>query len=122
MTAFPTNVKYLDAATFTETLENTSIAPAKMEGGYVISRPRHTRRPRRTWSFGFTMMKDADVAILQTFWDTVKGGSNSFTWVHPVSHSTITVRFSPEMTMKFNRIGAGPVNYWQTDAIILIEV
>lgn len=121
MANFPT-VNYLDAASFAETIENPSMTPAKMEGGYVITRPRFTRRPRRTFSFVFIMMDDDNKATLENFWNTMLGGSNSFHWVHPVSGENLTVRFSDQMTMKFNRTGFGSVNIWQTDPVILVEV
>lgn len=121
MTAFPT-VNILDAATFAEVFEDPAISPSKMEGGYVLSRPRFTRRPRRSFSFIYTAMTDSDRTTLLTFWNTVYGSSNSFTWVHPVDHTTLTVRFDPATKLKFSRIGFGPINIWQTDTIILTEV
>lgn len=121
MTAFPDNIRLLDAATFEEEIEDVAIKSGEMEGGYQISRPRFTRAPRRTWSFRFTQMRDADKALLEGHWRAVKGRSNIFQWVHPISGATINVRYG-EMRMKFKRIGFGPLNVWESDPIVLMEV
>lgn len=121
MVAFPTNIRYLDAASFSEEFEDVSIKPAEMEGGYVISRPHFTRPPRRTFSWKYTGMLDADKLALQNFWKLVKGRSNAFTWTHPTTGEVITCRFG-EMTMKFSRIGFGPTNVWESDTIVIVEV
>lgn len=121
MTAFP-DVQYLDAATYNETSENPVITPGKMEGGYVLTRPRFTRRPRRTFAFSFEDMSDADKNTLQDFWDDMRGSSNGFTWQHPISGNTINVRFEPTMTMKFSRTGYGTNHRWKSDTIVLTEI
>jgi hypothetical protein len=121
MVAFPTNIHYLDAATFTEKFEDVALPPAEMEGGYSITRPRFTRAPRRTFTFKFVEMRDADKAILSTFWATVRGRSNIFQWTHPVSHEVINVRFG-EMSMQFSRIGFGALNLWESDTVVITEV
>lgn len=121
MPNFPA-IQYLDAATFMEESENPSIEPAKMEGGYVITRPRFTRRPRRSFSFNFTLMNDVNKTTLFNFWNTVRGGSNAFTWTHPQTGEAINVRFSPQTTMRFKRIGFGANSFWQTETITLVEV
>lgn len=122
MTDFPV-VHYLDAATFSETQEDPAIQAAKMEGGYVLSRPRFTRRPRRMFSFNFDYMSDADKLTLQTFWNTVYGSSNMFNWTHPGTGEVINVRFDSGMqNIKYDRIGFGPTSYWKTGIVTLTEV
>lgn len=120
MTYFP-DVKYLDAATFTEESENPSITPAKMEGGYVLTRPRFTRRPRRTFTFRLRHLTDDDVTTLRQFWDDMLGSSQAFVFVHPQTGDDVNVRFGDGMKLKFNRVGFGPVSKWDAD-ITLIEV
>lgn len=121
MVDFPTNIHYLDAASFEVELEDTAITPAKMEGGYVVSRPRHTRAPRRTFRWKYVEMRDADKSALTSFWNQVRGRSAAFNWTHPISGEVIVCRFG-EMTMKFKRIGFGPLNIWESDTIVLQEV
>ena len=122
MTNYPTGIKYLDGLTFTQLQEDPAIAEAKMEGGYVLSRPRFTRRPRRTFSFDYVDMTDTSKTSLETFWNTVFGSANSFTWVHPITFENILVRFSKDTKMKFTRVGYGPINRWKSDTIVLTEV
>lgn len=121
MTTFPL-INHYDAATFRQTSEDPAISPAKMDGGYVISRPRFTRRPRRSYMFTFVEMQDTDMTTLQNFWDTVRGSSNAFNWVHFQTGATINVRFDPATKLVFTRDGYGPVNRWHTDVITLTEV
>jgi phage-related protein len=122
MTDFPV-IHYLDASSLAESREDPAISPAKMEGGYILSRPRFTRRPRRTWAFMFDLVSDAHKATLEGFWDTVHGSSDMFNWTHPGTAEVIVVRFDPAMSkLKFSRIIPGAVGVWKTDTIILTEV
>lgn len=122
MPTYPATIRTLDAASFEEEFENVAVNGGEMEGGYVISRPRHTRTPRRTWSFRYVEMTDADKKLLEDFWKTVKGSSNSFSWTHPISKAVVTVRFGDGMKMKFKRIGFGFLNLWESETIVLSEV
>lgn len=121
MVDFPTNINYLDAASFEESYEDVALPPANMEGGYQVTRPRFTRSPRRTFSWQYVEMRDADKLVLVDFWKLVKGRSNSFSWIHPVSDEVITCRFG-EMKMNFKRIGFGPLNLWESDTVVITEV
>lgn len=112
----------MDAATYSETIEDPAVSNAKMEGGYVTSRPKFTRRPRRMFAFQFVDMTDTDKATLLNFYNSMFGSSNAFTWTHPATSESINVRFDPSTKLKFSRIGFGPINVWQTDTIILAEV
>lgn len=122
MTTYPSSVRVLDALTFTEGHENPAIAEAKMEGGYVLSRPRFTRRPRRTFTFAYVDMTDTDKSTLATFWDTIRGSSAAFDWTHPATAEVINCRFSADTKMKFSREGYGPTNRWRTETLSLVEV
>lgn len=106
-----------DAAKYGIELEDTGIR-SEMEGGYVLSRPRTTRRPRRTWTTGFTDITNADKLLLETFVNT-KGTFASFTWTVPVpnilggSKEVVTVRFSEVPTFKY--AGFGTNARWNFD-------
>lgn len=98
-----------DSQQFTETAED----PAKredMEGGYVVSRAKHTRKPRRTWGIGFRDLTDADKVTLDDFWDTVRGGSLILNWTHPKTSVVYAVRFKESMNWKY--VGWGPRSNW----------
>jgi hypothetical protein len=70
MPAFPLShqTQGWDSKKFKVSSENPSIT-TPMEGGYTISRPRHTRPPRKTWRMGWECMKDTDYQTLKAFWD-----------------------------------------------------
>lgn len=121
MTTYPANIRLLDAAAFTEEFEDVAMKSAEMEGGYSLSRPKFTRSPRRTWTFRYVEMRDADKLLLEDMWKAVKGRSNIFTWVHPISGASISCRFG-DMKMRFSRSGYGPINLWQSDTVIITEV
>ncbi|WP_298434594.1 hypothetical protein [Geobacter sp.] len=76
------------------------------EGGYVQTRPRFTRIPKR-WEIAYkagNALPAADKATLEAFETTVKVGSNMFTWLNPLDNVTYNVRlrepieFAPEGT------------------------
>lgn len=121
MTDFPTNIKIFDAATFREGVEDPAIEPGEMEGGYSITRPKFTRAPRRSFSWSYVEMRDADKAALQAFWTLVRGRSAAFNWTHPVSGEVINCRFG-EMKLEFSRTGYGPLNIWKSDTIVIQEI
>lgn len=90
------------------------------EGGYSMSRARYTRTPRRTFTFKFTDISEADRQLLQTFWNTKMGGSVSFTWTIPTTLEEVTVRF--EEPMKYQYVGAGTNHRWDIGSVKLKEV
>lgn len=94
MTAFPTfsNGKLPDQATWEEEHEDPSQS-SKIEGGYVSSRPSFTRRPRKSFRFGYKNVSNTDKVAFEAFWDAQFGGSTGFTWNHPFNGQSYTVRF-----------------------------
>jgi hypothetical protein len=98
-----------DSKKFSVELEDPSLR-TEMEGGYVVSRARFTRAPRRTWQSGFTFIKSPGKAELETFWTTVKGGSAIFQWRNPADGVDYLVRFKG--TLKFSYVGAGLNQRW----------
>jgi phage-related protein len=113
---FPTLSQDQDSRFFTEKRENPAIR-TELEGGYVQTRARHTRTPRRTWTTGFSELTDADRAALNTFWDQVAGGSRAFTWRHPVTLANHTVRFAAEVSFKYT----GHFTRYRWEAQITLE-
>jgi hypothetical protein len=83
----------------------------KVDGGYVVSRAKHTRRPRRTFSTGFTSIGEAQRQTLVDFYEAVKGGSVIFDWTDPITGDTIAVRFA-EGGLPFKYVGMGPTKLW----------
>jgi len=112
---FPTLSTGQDSRHYTMTQEDPAIK-SEMEGGYVVSRPRHTRKPRKKFTGGFTEIRDADKALLEAFYDTVRGGSLIFDWTDPQSAmnggtpKVYQVRFEGEL--RFTYKGIGPTKLW----------
>lgn len=83
---------------------------AEIEGGYVVTRARTTRKPTRLFKTGFTNITSADKQVLDDFYDTVRGGSVIFTWTDPESLVSYSVRFKGEFGFKF--AGRGAARFW----------
>jgi phage-related protein len=122
MADFPILTNNFDAGSFKESSENPAVAGGDTEGGYDISRARHTRRPRRTFTFQFADISEAERVILQNFWDARLGGSGAFNWTHPITAVVYNVRFDRQMTMDFSRSGYGFNHRWDSSTITLKEV
>jgi phage-related protein len=111
MAAFPLNhnSQGWDSKLYKVSKEDKSIR-TEMDGGYMTSRPRHTRAARRTWTIGWKSMLNADKLTLETFWDTVAGGSDSFTWTEPDTSTVYTVRFKGPINFEY--AGMGNTKLW----------
>lgn len=83
---------------------------SEMEGGYVITRARHTRAPRKTWRIVYRMLRNFDRLTLESFWTTVRGGSATFNWTNPQDGSTYIVRFKDPLQMTY--VGRGSNQRW----------
>src|SRR4051812_39783284 len=99
-----------DSKKFSVEFEDPAIR-SDMEGGYVYSRARFTRQPRRTWTTGYTFIKQQGKVDIQTFWNTVRGGSVIFQWRNPQDGLDYLVRFVGG-SLKFNYVGAGTNYRW----------
>ena len=93
----------------------------EVEAGYVASRARFTRTPRR-WTLRFDMTTTANVFGTDKIRDfvTARGvGGEAFTWVEPVAAESVQVRFqSPPVYTPVD----GTNNTRWTIAMILEEV
>lgn len=91
----------------------------EMEGGYVLTRPRHLRTPRRTWKTGFTNLSDWEKGVIETFYNTY-GTYKSFTYTLPTTTTVVTVRF--KQPMKYDYKGFGKNLRWNITDVYLEEV
>lgn len=107
---FPTLAKGQDSKYYKVTQENTAMS-TKMDGGYVVSRAKHTRKPRKAFVSGFTSILNVDKTKLQDFWETVRGGSVIFDWTDPASKVVFQVRFVGE-SLEFSYVGKGATQLW----------
>lgn len=107
---FPTLTNTEDSSFYNLELEDSSMK-TEMEGGYVVTRSKHTRAARRTFTSGFTFLNTADKALLDTFYgSTVKGGAVIFDWTDPVTTTVYQVRFLEPMSFKY--VGKGTNKLW----------
>ncbi|MFM0095681.1 hypothetical protein PQQ87_08710 [Paraburkholderia nemoris] len=83
----------------------------KMDGGYVVSRAKFTRTPRRTWTSGYTSISNSDKQILSNFYQSVMGGSVIFDWTSPQDGQIYQVRFISG-SLKFRYTGIGTSQLW----------
>jgi phage-related protein len=107
-----------DSAQHAVQRENPVLA-SKMDGGYVVTRPRHTRRPRRTFSSGYTSFTDDQKKQVSDFFDQMHGGSDMFYWWNPADASWLLVRFTTDTTLAWKYSGAGGTHLW--DVIFKVE-
>lgn len=103
---FPTTlIETPDTSKYSYEVEDKAIK-TEIEGGYVSSRARHTRPPRRTFKVGYTYIRDSDLTILDNFYVSMGGGSDDFTWTNPSNNIVYTVRFKTPLSVKFaGRLG-----------------
>lgn len=120
---FPTLSQKPDGETFKVSIENPAIEPQNTDGGYLITRPKYTRAPPRTFMFQFSDISQDDRTTLDTFFSTqAKGSSVAFDWADPTSGTVYNVRFSKGFILEFDRTGYGSNHRYDTNMISLTEV
>lgn len=122
MADFPTLSKGFDATAFKMSYENPAVQEGETEGGYVITRARHTRRPRRYFTIRFLDITEADRLLLEDFWDDHRGGSVGFNWTNPITAAVFNVRFDSGASLEFSRTGYGTNHRYDTSEITLKEI
>lgn len=118
MNTFPLADKQ-DSSKFSMSTEDTTLR-SKMEGGYVYTRSKHTRAPRKTFKTGFTALTQENKEILEQFCLDVRGGVDIFNWTNPTDLKTYKVRFSKPLDYKY--AGYGTTFLWDVSSIELEEV
>ena len=107
----------IDAAAFREMYIDNAIR-SNTEGGYVKTRPRHTRGQLKKFQITWTDVSDADKEVIQSFFETVYTYSE-LEFTHPTEALDYSVRF--EAPPDFKYIGAG-TNYRWTITAVLVEI
>jgi hypothetical protein len=118
MAVFPTFGNKEDSSKFGFDTEDVGIR-SEMEGGYVLTRPRHTRAPRRTWSTGFTDLSNVNFNTFVAFWNE-HGTFKAFTYTVRTSNEVVNVRLASKP--QFNYSGHGSNFRWDINDIKLEEV
>lgn len=108
MTAFPTLSRAPSLPLDPDGEIEDVILRSPMEAGYEQTRPK-TTRARRIFGLNYRALGNADVTLLRTFeTTTLRNGADSFTWTHPLSGTTYTVRLTAPI--KFARAQAGTLS------------
>jgi hypothetical protein len=110
-----------DSQYFKELPENVAKVD-ETEGGYEVSRPQHTRTPRIAFQTGHTNLSQAEKNLFAAFWNEVRGSSDSFAWIHPVTEDVYTVRFAKGFQPEYVYRGRGGNHRWDIPNIQLREV
>lgn len=92
---------------------------SKTEAGYVITRSRYSR-VRNRFSIVYENISAADKALLDALITEVDGETGYFTWVHPITNVSYTVRF--DKTPEIEAVGYDGVSYYYNTAFDLLEV
>jgi phage-related protein len=110
----PTDVGFTEKedAQYYEVEVDDNTMRSSSDGGYEFSRPRFTRKPRKTFTTGFTELSQSDYALLMDFWDAYQGAV-SFTWVDPTDNVAHTVRMTKPPVVTYR--GIGPRRMWNVE-------
>ncbi|HEV7284692.1 MAG TPA: hypothetical protein VGN75_07525 [Kaistia sp.] len=120
MTDFPASLAARqDQSFYSEKPEEKEIK-VSTEGGYDVTRPRTTRRPRMTFTTGFTDISHADKLALEDFYNQVRT-SAFFAWPRPTDGVPVPVRFMEAPEFKYLH-HAGGGHRWTVPSIKLKEV
>ena len=106
-----------DSSKFQVEQEDNAVK-GETEGGYVFTRRRNTRRPRRTFTTGFTDISQALQEKLETFYDLV-GTHTPFVYTNPATGKTFRVRFTAGP--KYQYTGMGKTRLWSVASLTLKE-
>lgn len=100
---FPKMDKDMDSSLYAVEQEDKSLK-TQMDGGYVVSRAKHTRKPRKTFKIGYTALLAPDKGRLMDFYDIVDC-SLIFDWFDPPTQKTYQVRFAAPPAYNYKGIG-----------------
>lgn len=78
---------------------------AETEGGYVITRTRFKRAPRKMFTLNYVLLNSTDQFTLETFYKDMQGGSDTFFWQNPNDGITYTVRFVEDLRFTLRQMG-----------------
>ncbi len=77
---------------FDNTMAHDPAIRSQSEGGYVTSRARFTRIPRK-WNIKYDWLTASNKNVIKAFEAARFGGAGEFTWLNPEEGNTYTVRF-----------------------------
>ncbi|GAL22937.1 hypothetical protein JCM19235_1238 [Vibrio maritimus] len=118
MSTFPPVGVFEDSSKFNMTPEDKGLT-SDTDGGYAYSRPRHARKPRRTFDTGFTDIDETQKAKLENFFNE-HGTYKIFTYTIPDTEETIQARLGKAPKVMYK--GYGGVHRYNVTDIQINEV
>ena len=115
---FPANLAKVQDSQFFSVEQEDNAIKGETDGGYVSARPRHTRKPRKTFTTGYTDISHAHYLEAIAFYETV-GTYKVFTYVDRTTGTTYRVRF--DKPPKWSYKGMGVAKIWSCGSITLKE-
>jgi hypothetical protein len=115
---FPARLAKIQDSKFWSVEQEDNAIKGETDGGYINARPRHTRRPRMTFTTGYTDIAHADYLQAIAFYNLV-GTWKVFTYVDKTTGVTHRVRF--DKPPKWTYAGAGVAKIWTSASITLKE-
>lgn len=116
---FPASLAEIqDSQYFQIELEDKGLK-GEVEGGYTHTRPRHTRKPRRSFKTGFTEITQAQMQTLLDFYDLV-GTYDKFNYTDPTTGAVYEMRFDKPFSPKYK--GVGTTKLWTITDVVLKQV
>jgi hypothetical protein len=92
-----------------------NLIASNTEGGYELTRPRSTRKPRKTFTTGFSSLSTADYELFLEYYEEYQQFTNFF-WVDPSTLMPYTVRFVKPPTIVY--VGSGPLRLYNVEVTI----
>lgn len=86
---------------------------SKAEGGYVQTRSRFTRLPKK-WEIKYKSISTADKDLIEAHEDTQRVGADKFNWTNPLNSTVYEVRYLEPIDYKI----AGAQGYWDVEFIL----
>lgn len=99
---FPTLSSTPSLSAWEETRAQDPTIRSQKEGGYISTRPRFTRAPKK-WKIAYqggNALSAADKATLQTFEGSVNVGAAMFVWTNPTNSTAYNVRLAGPIIFK----------------------
>lgn len=115
---FPANLAKVQDSQFFAVEQEDNAIKGETDGGYVSARPRHTRKPRKTFTTGYTDISHAHYLEAIAFYEKV-GTYKVFTYVDRTTGVTYRVRF--DKPPKWSYKGMGVAKIWSCSGITLKE-
>ncbi|OQB75102.1 MAG: hypothetical protein BWX92_02796 [Deltaproteobacteria bacterium ADurb.Bin135] len=113
MAVFPTLTVTPSIEGWGEELAQDPTIRTQLDGGYILTRARFTRIPKK-WKVKYGLLTPGDKATIEAFETTVQGGAGIFSWTSPAGLITYSVRFAGPIMFTMRE----SPNWWDAEFIL----